>query len=204
MSLFYSDYLISTSINLGPPFVEGRAMNYQDILDFWFKETAPELWFVRSDELDQNIRERFYAIWQAACAGELEPWRATIHGRLAEIIVLDQFSRNLNRDSPQAFAQDAMALVLAQEALKQADFAALTELERNFLLLPYMHSESAKTHEIAVPLLKQYTSANTYDFELKHKVIIDRFGRYPHRNAVLGRTSSAEEIAFLQEPNSSF
>ena len=97
-----------------------------------------------------------------------------------------------------------MALVLAQEALKQADFAALTELERNFLLLPYMHSESAKIHEIAVPLLKQYTSANTYDFELKHKVIIDRFGRYPHRNAVLGRTSSAEEIAFLQEPNSSF
>ncbi|MDO5681067.1 MAG: DUF924 family protein [Pelistega sp.] len=179
-------------------------MNYQDILDFWFKETAPELWFVRSDELDLSIREKFYTTWQAACAGELEPWRATIHGRLAEIIVLDQFSRNLNRDSPLAFAQDAMALVLAQEALKQVDFASLTELERNFLLLPYMHSESAKIHEIAAPLLKQYTSANTYDFELKHKVIIDRFGRYPHRNAVLGRTSSAEEIAFLQEPNSSF
>ena len=97
-----------------------------------------------------------------------------------------------------------MALALTQEAIKQTDFSALTEIERNFLLLPYMHSESTRIHEIAIPLLKQYTSANTYEFELKHKAIIDRFGRYPHRNAALGRTSSAEEIAFLQEPNSSF
>ncbi len=179
-------------------------MNYQRVLDFWFKETAPELWFVRNDEFDQRIRQEFYDTWQAACAAELEPWRISIYGRLAEIIVLDQFSRNLQRDSAQAFAQDAMALALTQEAIKQTDFSALTEIERNFLLLPYMHSESTRIHEIAIPLLKQYTSANTYEFELKHKAIIDRFGRYPHRNAALGRTSSAEEIAFLQEPNSSF
>lgn len=179
-------------------------MPYQRVLDFWFKETAPELWFARNDAFDQAVRNEFYTLWQAACAAELAPWRKTIHGRLAEIIVLDQFSRNLHRDSPQAFAQDAMALVLAQEAVKQEDFTQLSEVERNFLLLPYMHSESALIHEIAVPLLKQYTSAVTYDFELKHKAIIDRFGRYPHRNAIMGRTSSPEEIAFLQEPDSSF
>ncbi|VEH68698.1 Uncharacterized protein conserved in bacteria [Rodentibacter pneumotropicus] len=127
-----------------------------------------------------------------------------MHGRLAEIIVLDQFSRNLHRDSPLAFAQDNMAIALAQEAIKQPEFKNMTVRERHFMLMPLMHSESKVIHEQAVPLFEQFGPEESVDFELKHKVIIDRFGRYPHRNAVLGRESSSEEIEFLTQPGSSF
>lgn len=179
-------------------------MTPQDILTFWFSAESEQYWFAKSDAFDANIRAQFLAVWQQAAAGELYPWRATLKGRLAEIIVLDQFSRNLHRGSPLAFAQDGMALVLAQEAMQQDGFAAMPMLERKFMLMPLMHSESRIVHQQAEALFKQYTSDYAYQFELKHKVIIDRFGRYPHRNAVLGRPSSAEEIEFLKEPDSSF
>ena len=123
---------------------------------------------------------------------------------LAEIIILDQFSRNLYRDNPLAFAQDGMALILAQEAIQQKDFAQMEMIQRKFMLMPFMHSESAAMHEWATALFSQYTDALTIDFEAKHKAIIDRFGRYPHRNEILGRKSSAEEITFLQQPDSAF
>ena len=120
------------------------------------------------------------------------------------MIVLDQFSRNLFRDSPRAFAQDGMALVLAQEAVRFGADAALSAQERVFLYMPYMHSESVTVHEAAVQLFTRNGIQNNLDFELKHKAIIDRFGRFPHRNAVLGRASTAEEIVFLQQPGSAF
>ena len=134
----------------------------------------------------------------------MSAWRDTPHGRLAEIIVLDQFSRNLFRNSAKAFAQDGMALVLAQEAVRSGADAALMPQERVFLYMPYMHSESAAIHQTAVELFTRNGISDNLDYELKHKAIIDRFGRYPHRNAVLGRTSTPGEIAFLQEPGSSF
>lgn len=177
-------------------------MSGEDILAFWFYH--PEQWFARSEEFDQAIRDAFASVWQQAAQGELHAWRATLRGRLAEIIVLDQFSRNLHRASPLAFAQDGMAVVLTQEALRDEGFAALSDSERQFALMPLMHSESRVIHAEAVPLFARYTNAYVLDFELRHKAIIDRFGRYPHRNAVLGRTSTAEEAAFLQEPGSSF
>lgn len=176
----------------------------QQVLDFWFNELTPADWFKKSDELDNQIRERFLTTWQQAVAGELADWRDTLQGRLAEIIVIDQFSRNLWRDDPQAFAHDGMALVMSQELANHPDFANMTASERHFALMPMMHSESLAVHEQAVPLFEQYTNDNAVAFEQKHKVIIEQFGRYPHRNAILGRESTEAEIAFLQQPNSSF
>lgn len=178
---------------------------YQDVLDFWFKEISPAQRFMKDAAFDEKIRQRFGKTLEQAAVGELFGWRKSAKGRLAEIIVLDQFSRNLYRDTPRAFAQDAMALALTQEAVAAGALTKLqNEDERTFLLMPYMHSESTLLHEIAVLLFKQFASENGYEYELKHKAIIDRFGRYPHRNDVLQRESSVAETEFLQQPGSSF
>ncbi|MEX1220488.1 MAG: DUF924 family protein [Idiomarina sp.] len=177
---------------------------HQQVLDFWFEELKPEMWWRKDADLDEQIKKRFHELLEQAQQGELFSWRETPAGRLAEIIVLDQFSRNIYRDQPESFAQDAIALVLAQEAVASDVHKHLSQQQRAFLLLPYMHSESALIHEQAVPLFKEFTQQTNYDFELKHKVIIDKFGRYPHRNEVLGRRSTVEEIEFLKQPGSSF
>ena len=174
------------------------------VLSFWFAEAQPAQWFAASAELDALITQRFALLLQQAAAGDCWAWRSTAQGRLAEIIVLDQFSRNVYRNTPRAFAQDPMALALAQEAVAAGALEQLREVERNFLLLPYMHSESRLIHEQALPLFQQHASAHSYEFELKHQAIIERFGRYPHRNAALGRESSAEELQFLAQPGSGF
>lgn len=179
-------------------------MQATTVLDFWFKEISPELWFKKDEQFDQTIKNRFAQLWQAATQGELAEWRKTIYGRLAEILVLDQFSRNLHRHSHLAFAYDSMALALAQEATKDSGFYQLSRLEAGFLLMPYMHSESMFIHKQAEILFKNYGTDNNYQFELKHKAIIDRFGRYPHRNAVLNRQSTPEELEFLKQEGSSF
>lgn len=176
----------------------------QDILRFWFEECTPAQWWQVDAAFDAQIRERFLSTLQAAAQAELHAWRATPEGRLAEIIVLDQFSRNAYRGTPQAFAQDPMALALAQEAVLRDAHLPLTPGQRAFLLLPFMHSESRSIHAWAEQLYRDFAPAANFDFELKHKVIVDRFGRYPHRNAILGRASSDEEIEFLKQPGSSF
>lgn len=177
---------------------------YEDILTFWFDEIDPKKWWVADPEFDQEIKSRFLYVLQAAAKGELFAWRKTPKGRLAEIIVLDQFSRNIFRNTPAAFAQDPTALVLAQEAIAQGAEQQLSPVERSFLYLPFMHSESRVIHQIAEVLYRDNGLPDNYDFELKHKAIIDRFGRYPHRNNILGRLSSQEEVEFLQQPGSSF
>ncbi|MGX5914017.1 DUF924 family protein [Aliidiomarina sp. Khilg15.8] len=179
-------------------------MGNETVLQFWFDELTPEQWFKKSDALDATIEDRFARLLEAAAQGELWQWRNSVRGRLAEVILLDQFSRNIYRGSAKAFRQDTMALILAQEAVGQGLDKSLSAPEKAFLYMPYMHSESKPIHELAVQLFNQPGLENNYDFELKHKAIIDRFGRYPHRNEVLGRTSSAEEIEFLQQPGSSF
>jgi uncharacterized protein (DUF924 family) len=175
-----------------------------DILTFWFHETPPAQWWKVDPAFDELVRTRFGALHAQACAAELFAWRTTPAGRLAEVIVLDQFSRNIHRGSPQAFAADPMALALAQEAVAAGADLALPVEQRAFLYLPYMHSESAAIHAAGEPLMRERAAQHTHDFELKHKVIVDRFGRYPHRNAILGRTSTAEELEFLKQPGSSF
>ncbi len=175
-----------------------------EVLAFWFEEISPQQWWRSDPEFDQLIRQRFNALLLQAAAGELHSWRQNAKGRLAEVIVLDQFSRNIYRGTPQAFSQDGIALVLAQEAVAAGALQQLNADQRSFLLMPYMHSESALIHQQAQTLFKAYASANSYQFELKHKVIIDRFGRYPHRNSIVGRASTAEEIEFLKQPGSGF
>ena len=179
-------------------------MNPQDVLHFWFEEATPEQLFEKNAAFDAEIRARFGETHAAAARGELASWRETPEGRLAEIIVLDQFSRNLFRDDARAFASDGMALVLAQEAIRAGADQGLPPARRAFLYMPFMHSESRVIHAEAERLFRQPGLENNYAFELKHKAIIDRFGRFPHRNRVLGRTSTSEELAFLEQPDSSF
>jgi len=174
----------------------------QDILKFWFEEIDPSQWWKKDLDFDRLIIQRFLPVHTQAARGELFAWRKEPRGRLAEVIVLDQFSRNMFRDTPQAFAYDSLALVLAQEAVSAGADQALLPAERSFLYMPYMHSESSVIHEVAVQLFQNLGKA--YEFELKHKAIIDRFGRYPHRNKILGRESTAEETEFLKQPGSGF
>jgi uncharacterized protein (DUF924 family) len=178
--------------------------DFVDILRFWFEEISPQQWFKKDAAFDRLCAERFGQTLLAASVGECYSWRYSPEGRLAEIIVLDQFSRNIYRDTPQAFAQDSMALALAQEAVHQGIDKVLDVEQNAFLYMPYMHSESVIVHEQAVKLFAQPGYENKYEYELRHKEIIDRFGRYPHRNSILGRTSTDEELAFLDQPGSSF
>ena len=176
----------------------------QAVLHFWFHASTPEQWFTKDPHYDHRIRDQFLSTAVAASLGECAAWRYSIQGRLAEIIVLDQFSRNIWRDTPQAFSQDSMALVLAQEAIRQPAFQALSSVQKQFMLMPFMHSESVVIHEKAVELFSIPGLENNLDFEHRHFDIIKQFGRYPHRNAILDRPSTTEEIAFLKEPGSSF
>jgi uncharacterized protein (DUF924 family) len=175
-----------------------------EVLAFWFQEIDAKFWFASDPSFDALIRRRFLDVMQQAAAGELFDWRTTAQGRLAEIIVLDQFSRNVYRETPASFAQDPLALVLAQEAVVSGALNSLDPVQRAFLLLPYMHSESKLIHGVAEKLFGEFTPAENYEFELRHKAIIDRFGRFPHRNEILGRASTGEELAFLKEGGSIF
>lgn len=177
---------------------------YRKILKFWFEEIDPTFWWKKDSAFDQEITERFSEVHQQAAACELYLWRKSAQGRLSEIIILDQFSRNMFRDSPEAFAYDALALGLAQEAVTNSADKELTAIERSFLYMPYMHSESLAIHKLAIDLYKRNGIESNYQFEIKHKTIIERFGRYPHRNKILNRQSTAEEIEFLNQDNSSF
>ena len=174
------------------------------VLRFWFVELAPRDWWRKDPELDQRIASRFGALLETAASGALAAWRGTARGRLAEIIVLDQFTRNIHRGSAEAFANDALALRLAEEAVATGAALELPVEERRFFYMPYMHSESAAVHETAMRLFATPGLEKNLDFERRHKAVIDRFGRFPHRNALLGRESTAEEIEFLKQPGSSF
>lgn len=176
-----------------------------EVLEFWFNEVGKPQWFVKDLNVDEEISQRFGRLVKQAGAGECYSWRSTAKGRLAEIIVLDQFSRNIYRDTPESFAYDPMALVLAQEAVSVGILDDLhSQVELQFLLMPFMHSESKLIHQYAEPLFTKYVDDDANRYEVMHKTIVDRFGRYPHRNDILGRESTAEELAFLKEPNSSF
>ena len=210
------------SIPQSQPDLTKLNVDAQAVLEFWFDEDNEPYWFVADKEFDKQIDDKFSRVWKTAIQGECVNWRhvapqamnhavndtenlmLNLAGRLAEIIVLDQFSRNLCRGQADAFAQDKMALVLAQEAIVQPDFDALPMPWRKFMIMPFMHSESAAIHEKYLPLFMQLNDPLTLDFAYQHQGIIEKFGRYPHRNVALNRISTAEEIAFLQQPNSSF
>lgn len=177
---------------------------HEAVLAFWFDELEPKQWWQADPAVDERIGARFGDTLARAARSELYNWRETPRGRLAEVIVLDQFSRNIHRGTPAAFAQDPLALALAQEAILAGATAALTPIQRNFLYMPFMHSESPLIHRWAEQLFRDNGLEENHRFELRHKEIIDRFGRYPHRNAILGRESTREELDFLEQPGSRF
>jgi len=179
-------------------------MDKTNILRFWFEEIEQSKWWLKDLQFDAMITERFAEVHQAATCCELSNWRTSAEGRLAEIIILDQFSRNMFRDTALSFASDPLSLVLAQEAISVGADVALNQSQRNFLYMPFMHSESLIIHDIAVQLYTNNAAKTSLDFELKHRDIIQTFGRYPHRNSILGRTSTQAELEFLTQSNSSF
>jgi uncharacterized protein (DUF924 family) len=179
-------------------------MHPHPILHFWFTELTPKQPYAKDADLDEAIRIRFGATLEAAARCELFAWRATHEGRLAEVLVLDQFSRNVYRDTARAFAQDALALALAQALVASGQDRSLPLAQRSFAYMPYMHSESALIHAQAALLFAQPGLEDSLRFEQRHQAIIQRFGRYPHRNALLGRECTPEELAFLLEPGSAF
>ena len=170
----------------------------ETVITCWFVEHGAKDWFAADPGFDRLIAERFANTNRALARGEGFVWRATAAGRLAEIIVLDQFSRQLHRGSPLALAQDGMALVLAQEAVAAGADQSLDAAKRGFLYMPYMHAESLVVLEAGLPLFAAFGE----DFARSardHLACLRRFGRYPKRNAVLGRASTPEELAYLAE-----
>jgi uncharacterized protein (DUF924 family) len=174
-----------------------------DVLRFWFEELGEAHWFAKSVEIDACIRERF--LWlHERLAADHEFAATTQRMLLAAVIVLDQFSRNLYRGSSAAFAADSIARRLSRTAIAQGYDLGLSPQERMFLYLPFEHSESREDQTLAVELIRQLGDENWTRYALEHKAVIDRFGRFPHRNAILNRTSSAEELALLQDRTESW
>lgn len=171
----------------------------QDVLTFWFEEIEPKQQFTKDPAFDALVRKRFEETYRRIMNGETKHWRETPEGRLAEIIVLDQFSRNMFRGDKQSFAGDTLALRLAKEAVAVSADTQVPKDRRTFFYMPYMHSESKEVHEEALDIFTKHGNKLNLEYEIKHKDIIDRFGRYPHRNEVLGRKSTPEELEFLKE-----
>ena len=177
----------------------------QAVLDFWFRELTPEDWFSGESALDERIRKGFGALHPRVAAGEYWRERHDPLAVLAEIIVLDQFSRNLFRDNAAAFAYDGQALFLAQDVVAKANYMhVFSDAQKQFLYMPYMHSESKLIHEEALNLFESLENEKVLEYEQIHKEIIDQFGRYPHRNDVLGRESTPAEKEYLATNQESF
>ena len=175
-----------------------------DVLAFWFDECAPEQWFRKDDTFDALLRDRFGALHAEAAGGGLAAWEESADGRLALLLLLDQMSRNIHRDYPRAFAQDDRARAVARRAIAAGDHVFAPRDRALFLYLPFEHSEEAADQLLSVTLFRALGDADLLDYADRHRVIVDRFGRFPHRNAILGRASTPDELAFLEQPNSSF
>ena len=190
-------------------------MDPQDVLDFWFGvpgsahegERRPE-WFRKSDAFDAAIRERFMATYEEAAAGRLADWETEARRLLALIVVLDQFPRNMFRGAPRSFATDPQALAAAERMADGGWDQQLAPLERSFAYLPFEHAENRAAQERSMQLFgalaRDPAYADLLEWARKHYAIIERFGRFPHRNAILGRVSTPEEVEFLKQPGSSF
>lgn len=169
------------------------------VLKFWFDDVQPEQWWKQDDQVDKTVREQFSDLHEKLASTVPAAWLETARGRLAAVIVLDQFPRNLFRGSPKAFESDAKALALAEDAVTLGFDKALTKDERVFLYLPFEHSEDAQAQARSIALFEELGDQGYLDFAKKHKLVIDRFGRFPHRNAVLGRKTSDDEREFLEQ-----
>jgi uncharacterized protein (DUF924 family) len=175
-----------------------------DVLRFWFEETKREQWFKKDEAFDQRVRDRFLGLHAQLAALPLDTCLADAESALAAVIVCDQFPRNMLRGRPRAFATDGRALALAEAALARGWDAAMSDDQRLFLYLPFEHAEDVAAQVRCVALMSKLTDKDLVRWAEAHKAIIERFGRFPHRNAILGRASTPEETAFLAQPGSSF
>jgi uncharacterized protein (DUF924 family) len=177
-----------------------------DIIDFWFVETPPSQWFQKNPDFDQTIRDRYLKLYEWAKEGLCDGWMRDVDGCLALCILLDQFPRNMFRGLAQSFATDSKALFVAETAIKKGYDQILIPSKRRFLYLPFEHSESLNHQERSLALFETMKEDDpiSYDYALRHLKIIQQFGRFPHRNIILGRESNAAELEFLKTPNSSF
>jgi uncharacterized protein (DUF924 family) len=176
-----------------------------DVLAFWFAPGMEERWFKKDPAFDEEVRQILLPLNEQAAAGQLDDWRQSARGALALVILLDQVPRNLFRGEPRAFATDAKALAVTKRGLQQGLDQALRQAERVFLYLPLEHSEDLADQELCVTLIGALDeNPKWHDYALRHRDVVARFGRFPHRNAVLGRANTPEEAAFLKEPGSSF
>ena len=180
-----------TSDRTEPPWVE-------EVLRFWFQELGADLWFVTNDEVDTKIRARFLGVHEKIANGAVLD-TGSLRVLLAAVIVLDQFSRNMFRGTPRAFATDTIARSLARRAIAIGFDVAMTPEERYFFYLPFEHSEDREDQALSVRLIGQLGSEDWTRYALAHQATIERFGRFPHRNAILGRTSRPDEVPFVDQ-----
>ena len=189
--------------------------HWREVLEFWFGATDSaergrprKPWFVKSPELDAAVKQRFHATHAAAVAGQLDAWERTPLAALALVVTLDQFPRNMFRGQARAFAADAKALEVARRLVERGFDAALVPVERWFAYLPFEHAEEIEAQRQALALFERLgfdpASAGAFEYARRHHDVVARFGRFPHRNAILGRASTAEELEFLQQPGSAF
>jgi len=176
----------------------------RELLSFWFEETDPELWFAKNDDFDAACRARFAALYERAANGELADWEETPEGCVALVIALDQLPRNIHRGDARAFATDPAARAVLRRALERGFDRGLPWRWRQFLYMPLQHSEDIADQTLSVALNATLGDEEVLKFARAHRDIIERFGRFPHRNATLGRETTAEEAAFLEQPGSSF
>jgi uncharacterized protein (DUF924 family) len=170
----------------------------KEVLDFWFKETPPAKWFASDPAFDAEIRRRFEAAWRLGCSGKLAHWEHEKSGALALILLFDQFPRNMFRGHADQFSTDHLALVIAKQAVDLSFDDQLQPEERNFLYMPFMHSEALADQKRSVQLFTALGDDNQLGFARKHHDVIERFGRFPHRNRMLGRESTPQEVEFLK------
>ena len=175
-------------------------MNADDVLEFWFHQCRPWQWFRRRDSFDALVRDRFGGLVESALIGTLQDWQDRPCSALALVLLLDQFSRQIWRGEARAFSGDRQALAVARKGLRQGWVAAEPQRpRRQFWLMPLLHSEEHQVVVQAIPLLEQFADAATADVARRNLIQLQRFGRYPQRNAALGRNSSREEVLFLQD-----
>lgn len=178
----------------------------KDILDFWFEETQPQQWFQVNEEFDAAIRDRFHEAYESAANGQFDDWQNSADGALALCILLDQMPRNMFRDTPKAFATDNKALVVAKYAISKGLDSVLSPQKRRFLYLPFEHSENINDQHRSVELFEKMKDDDPlgYDYAVRHLKVIEEYGRFPHRNKILGRDNTPEEEEYLAQPGAGF
>lgn len=169
-----------------------------EILEFWFSDPVAALWFKSTDEFDADLKQRYELIWQQAADGLLDHWIETAQGALALVIILDQFPLNMFRGQAISYATEAKSREIANDAVAQGLDTDLTDTQKTFLYLPFMHSENLKDQQISIALFEAAGRADNAKYARHHYAVIERFGRFPHRNEALGRRSTAQEIAYLK------